>query len=289
MPRGRSRRSQALVEAAHAILTEIQPATVRAVCYRLFTLGLIDSMKKAETNGVSVQLTWAREHGVIPWEGIADETREPERVSMFAEPAQFVETVKRSYRRDRWTNQPVRIEIWSEKGTIRGTLAPVLYEYGVTFRVMHGYGSATAIYQAAQESRQQDRPLLVYYVGDWDPSGLHMSEVDLPHRLEEYGAELHLSRLALAAGDCTEALPSFAAETKRQDPRWHWFTTRYGARCWELDALSPPVLRERVERAIVRHLDPDAWERAEVVERAERNSLTDILSAWPGISGQASK
>jgi hypothetical protein len=134
---------------------------------------------------LSVQLTWAREQGLIPWAWIADETREPERVSMFADPVEFVETVKRSYRRDRWTNQPVRIEIWSEKGTIRGTLAPVLHKYGVTFRVMHGYGSATAIYQAAQESLERDaRPLLVYYVGDWDPSGLHMSEVDLPRRLE---------------------------------------------------------------------------------------------------------
>jgi hypothetical protein len=49
------------------------------------------------------------------------------------------------------------------------------------------------------------------------------------------------------------------------------------------------VLRERVERAIVRHLDREAWDRAEVVERAERESLTSILSTWPGISGQASE
>ena len=52
--------------------------------------------------------------------------------------------MKGAYRRDRWSDQPHWIEVWSEKGTVRGTLAPVLLDYGVTFRVMHGYGSTTA-------------------------------------------------------------------------------------------------------------------------------------------------
>jgi hypothetical protein len=67
-----------LIEAAYAILREIQPASVRAVCYRLFTIGAIVSMDKAETNKVSTQLTWAREQHIIPWSWIVDETREPE-------------------------------------------------------------------------------------------------------------------------------------------------------------------------------------------------------------------
>ena len=74
--------------------------------------------------------------------------------------------------------------MWSEKGTVRGTLAPVLNKYGVTFRVMHGYGSATALHAIAEASAVSDKPLTVLYVGDWDPSGLHMSEIDLPDRLE---------------------------------------------------------------------------------------------------------
>ena len=43
------------------------------------------------------------------------------------------------YRRDYWDQQPVRLEVWSEKGTIRDVLQPVLDEYGVGFRVMHGF------------------------------------------------------------------------------------------------------------------------------------------------------
>ena len=59
MPRGKARRTMALIQASRTILEEIQPASVRAVCYRLFAAGLLDSMRKTETNRVSVQLTWA--------------------------------------------------------------------------------------------------------------------------------------------------------------------------------------------------------------------------------------
>jgi hypothetical protein len=295
--RGKGQRSLELIEAAIGILQEIQPATVRAVCYRLFTLGLIASMAKTETNRVSTQLTWAREQGWIPWSWIVDETREAERVSAFENPAAFVECVKRSYRRDRWTDQPEWIEVWSEKGTIRGTLRPVLEAYGLVFRVMHGYGSATAVYQAARESLTSARPLTVLYVGDWDPSGLHMSEVDLPRRVHEYGGAITFVRLALTEDDTRSGLPSFQAATKAHDPRYAWYIRRSLTRhrlgtafeCWELDALSPVVLRDRLVAAIHARLDQAAWARADVVEQAEQESLATILTAWPGISGQASK
>jgi len=41
MRRGKSQASKRLIEASHQILKEIQPASVRAVCYRLFTMGII--------------------------------------------------------------------------------------------------------------------------------------------------------------------------------------------------------------------------------------------------------
>jgi len=44
--RGKSRASIELIAAAAEILREIQPATVRAVCCRLFVAGLIPSMDK---------------------------------------------------------------------------------------------------------------------------------------------------------------------------------------------------------------------------------------------------
>lgn len=289
--RGKSRRSIELIETAIAILEQIQPCSVRAVCYQLFTRGAIGSMAKNETNKVSTQLTWAREHGRLPWDWIVDETRQPEVVSAWENPAAYIDTVSRSYRRDRWTNQPERIEIWSEKGTIRGTIASVLDEYGVTFRVFHGYSSATTAYQVAQESLsdRRGRPMTAFYLGDWDPSGLHMSDVDLPGRVTEYGGRITLQRIALNYADISSPLPSFPVVSKVKDSRFKWYRERHGERCWELDALDPTILRDRVETAIRARLDVDAWARADIAEQAERESLAGILSAWPGISGQASK
>ena len=71
-------------------------------------------------------------------------------------------------------------------------LGPVLDDYAVGFRVMHGFSSATSVYDVAQSD--DDRPLVALYVGDFDPSGLFMSEEDLPTRLSKYdGGSLRLS------------------------------------------------------------------------------------------------
>ena len=64
---------------------------------------------------------------------------------------------------------------------------------------MHGYGSATQVHQIAEETTKEE--IRVLYVGDWDPSGLHMSEVDLPRQLDEYGADVDLVRVALIKDD----------------------------------------------------------------------------------------
>src|SRR5512141_756086 len=95
--------------------------------------------------------------------------------------------VSRSYRRDFWNQQPKRVEVWSEKGTVRGVLQPVLDHYGVGFRVMHGFSGATSVYDIAQDG--DGRELVALYVGDFDPSGMFMSEDDLPKRIQKYGGD----------------------------------------------------------------------------------------------------
>ena len=68
---------------------------------------------------------------------------------------------------------------------------------------------------------------------------------------------------------------------------WHW--NSFGLRCWELDALSPVVLRDRVEQVTVDRLHHAAWSRAATAEQAECELLDSTLQTWPGISGQGSK
>ena len=267
-----------LIEAMRVIAEAAQPITGRGVSYKLFTQGLIPSMATSEMHRVYRLLKIAREQDMIPWEWIVDETRKVERVATWSNPASYARAVAQSYRRDFWNQQPVRVEVWSEKGTVRGVLAPVLDDYAVGFNVLHGFSSATAIYNAAQSDNV--RPLIVLYVGDWDPSGLWMSECDLPERLARYGGDhITLKRIALTPKDLSR-LPSFPTSDKKNDPRYEWFTKKFGPRCWELDAMDPNHLRTRVELEIAALIEPVAWERCAVVNAAEQESMRTILDSW---------
>ena len=277
MGRGLSKQTLALRSQCWDILSEIQPATVRAVCYRLFVAGHLPNMEVNSTQKVSRVLTQARYDEVIPWAWIVDETRELERISAFIDLTEYGEVVRRSYRKDRWADQPQRVEVWSEKGSMRGTLKPVLDRYGVGFRVMHGFGSATAMNDVAEATRADPVPLRVFYLGDYDPSGMHMSEVDIPRRMDMSGGSIELVRLALLAGDLDRPdIRPTAFPAKRLDPRYRWFVDRYGPQAWELDAMSPAEVRDRVEAAIDAVIEPEAWERATVVEDAERGAVAHV-------------
>jgi hypothetical protein len=280
--RGMARKSLDLIDACESILAEIQPTTVRSVCYQLFTRGFIKSMSRNETAKVSRVLVIARENGLVPWDWIVDETREAERVSGWKGLGHYSETILRSYRRDFWELQPERIEVWSEKGTVRGVLSPILNRFAVTFRVLHGFGSATSVHEVALEKTEYlDRPLIVLYAGDFDPSGLHMSEIDLPRRLERYGGNVSLIRVALTREDVDAGdLPSFEAGTKRGDPRFNWFVENHGDICWELDAMSPNILRARLNEEIIKRIDVAAWEHCQKVECAERKSMETFFKRW---------
>ena len=278
--RGKSKATLVILDAAYEILDEIQPATVRAVCYQLFIRELIPDMSKGSTNKVSRHLRLAREEGFIPWHWITDESREAERANTWSSGAALIAASVQQYRRDYWQHQPQRVEVWSEKGTIRGSIAPVLDEYGVTFRVMHGYASATVVNDIANMSRRDSRPLTALYIGDHDPSGLHMSEYDLPRRLDDYGADLTLERIALTDSDLP-GLPSFDPQSKKTDPRFKWFQKHYPAsKCYELDAMKPNLLRDRVAAAILGRIDEARWSRAIEVEKVEVESMREFHSQF---------
>ncbi len=279
--RGKARKNLELIVAAYDILAEIRPASVRAVCYKLFTLGLIESMEKRCTDRVSIQLTWAREQGRIPWEWIADDTRTIDRPPSWESPDELLQAAARQYRRDWWEQQHVRVLLCSEKSTVAGTVKPVTERYGVGFLSLHGYSSATKAHDVAELSMEDRRPLILLYIGDRDPSGMDMSERDLPRRIDRYGGLATIERLALTSADVADPrLPSFSADSKRKDARYPWFVATYGRRCWELDALSPVTLRDRVEGRIRSLIDWDAWDRCARIEEAERDTFNDVIARW---------
>jgi hypothetical protein len=279
--RGMGWQSLDLIDAMAEIAEAARPITGRGIGYKLFVRRLIASMSRSDMKRVYRLLKLARERGHIPWHWIVDETRGVEQVPSWDDPEAFALSVTRQYRRDFWAQQPQRCQVWSEKGTVRGILNPVLDVFGVGFNPVHGFTSATNAHEAADDP--DPRPLTILYVGDFDPSGLWMSERDLPARFKKYGGDhITVKRIALTeehVGD--PSLPSFPASDKRKDPRYPWFVENFGDRCWEIDAMDPNALRNLVEQEILACiLDRTAWLRCQQVNDAERESLQDVLSNW---------
>lgn len=295
MARGKAQKTLDLIEAINAILDVIAPAGVRAICYQLFVQGLIPSMARKETNRISDLLVTARDDESVDWRRIVDPTRTIDIPASWANVAEYVETVRHSFRKDHWALQPRNVIVLSEKETVAGTLRPVLRRYGVGFLPLHGHSSYTRARQLAEDTARSGKDLVPLYVGDWDVAGMDMSERDLPKRFIEFWwktvEEFDLDyletpiviprRIALVRSDCYGTdLPSFPARSKSKDTRYPWYLEEYGPLCWELDALSPAILRDRVEEAIQDEIDWDLWERSEAAAQAESDSIERVLGAW---------
>lgn len=232
-------------------------------------------------------MTDMRERGDLDWTLVVDGSRAVDRVNAWSDPDQIIRAAVNGYRRDYWQDQDVLIEVWSEKSTVQGVLAPVLEEFGVTFRVMKGFGSFTAVRQAAEDSTfAADKAAVALYLGDWDPSGLYMSEYDLPDRLVRYGGLWDFQRIAITEID-TKRLPSFDGRTKRGDVRFNWYAERYGLEAWELDAMDPNALRARVREQIETRLNLIAWEHAKQIEAAQVESMHRFHRAWVAQGGRS--
>ncbi len=308
MANKRSSTTDSLIVAMFEIAETIQPCSVRALAYQLFNRRLIPSMALENTKKVSRLCVIAREEGRIPWEWIVDSTRQEERVATWDDPMSYADTVQRAYRKNKWEAQPKHVSVWSEKSTVEGTLRPVLKEYEVPFQVLHGWSGATPVMDAVQANLNREQETLILYVGDYDPSGMGMSELDLPKRLARYTSSdpsdkdwdasqiedmldrsgLEIRRIALTENH-TRILGSatrFPVRDKKSDSRHDWFMANHGEFCWELDALSPNDLRQCVEASIVAELDSDTWNRYVAVEKAERQAIIDTCSSWVSIFGQ---
>jgi hypothetical protein len=261
-------------EAIKEILTEIQPATVRACCYRLFVRKLIPEMSRLQTDRVGRMLVALREESIIPWEWVVDETRAIEKVACWPDFTSHFNDFQAEHALDPWVNQSERVIIVSEKGTVRGTLQPIVADLKVPLLVCHGYSSATAAHDLAIRSRGRDSPLRIIYVGDHDPSGTHMSELDLPGRLARYGGNVLIERVAITREDIA-SLPDFSANDKPANPLCSWYLRTHSDRCVELDAMPPPMLRDRVRAAVLAHVKLDEWAASLAREEDELDRLAD--------------
>jgi len=126
---------------------------------------------------------------------------------------------------------------------------------------------ARRLYEQARDRKK----ITIFYLGDWDPSGKDI-ERDVTDRLRDWGFSRDLiERVAIFQKDIREFnLPPLRVKDK--DPRASKFKRQHGNEAVELDALPPMELRRRLRQAIDEVIDHEAWDRAKLVERAQRET-----------------
>ncbi len=306
MMRGLSHSTTELIQYARRLLGQDHPQTLRQLHYAIFSRREIAyANDKSSYQRLSRATTMARRtyrgwellfpgKDVSPWCSIppawmVDETRQPETVSVWQDAAEYVETIKGSYRRDNWQDQPHHCEVWSEKATILGAIRPVAERLGVTLRVCHGFASAGMEQDIGSFFEGINKPITIFYLGDHDPSG-HVIEQDLHQRVERAsGRDFDMERLAIHAADIgTFGLPP--QKIKASDSRAAGFRRRFGstAATVELDALPAAELRDRVQNAVRRLIDFEAWDRQVQLQQVELESITrvaDLMKNLPQVGG----
>jgi hypothetical protein len=237
---------------------------------------------------VSRVMTKARDDGRVPWTWIVDRSRPSYEPLVWKDLGELGEVLERhllGFRRDYWVEQPRHVEIFAEKDTVTGSIQPVAEKYGISIETMRGFNSTSNVARAAERlirKVQEGKSVTILFLGDHDPSGVAI-ETDLNKRLRSFalgGTQLTdenfvIRRIAIFGSDITKfKLPPL--RVKASDSRASGFMGRHGESCVELDALPPSELRRRLRAAIEREIEPVAWERAMLVEAAQRKSCKNF-------------
>jgi hypothetical protein len=266
-----------------AIIAAEQPMTVRQVFYQAVVEGLIEKTEAEYQNTVARLLLDMRRAGEIPYSWTADNTRWMRKPTTYAGLAAFVDRHQRTYRRDLWAEADVYTEIWLEKEALAGVVIDVTDEFDVPLMVSRGFASESYLYSAADVITDQlvagKQQAIIYYFGDLDPSGLHIStsiERGLrrlcPILCKGFEPEmLVFERMAVNDGQAMRwNLPSRPTKTSGNKHAKDWPDGRPSV---ELDAMPPSELRSMVRLCIEQHVDADQLGRLRAVEEEERQQL----------------
>ena len=245
--------------------------------------------KQSEYAKLSTLLTKGRMAGVVDWDAIEDRLRVPEKPGEWDSPKELIETYAQYFRRERMEGQEVYIEVWVEKDALSGVLKRVTEKYGINLMVNRGYSSTSAMhdaYQRVEEAMEEEKKVVILYLGDHDPSGIDMIR-DIKDRMDTFSeTELHtdwfkVKRIALTPEQIEEYNPP-PNPTKLTDPRADWYIKEHGHTCWEVDALTPQVLHSLLEDNILELIDYDLYEQVLEKEREERDELLKVAKDnWP--------
>jgi hypothetical protein len=266
--------TRAIREAVDALQDEYDQMTVRQAFYALTVRGIVEKTE-AGYRQVQRQILLMRREDLLPWEFIADGTRWRYQPDTWDSTEDALQQTARTYRRNLWRSQSVRLEFWLEKDALASIVSDVTYRWGVGLMVSRGQSSDTYCYNAARDAQdawdQADVGTAVYTLYDADKSGRIAAE-KIEEKLRAYSDDVPIivERLAVTDGQIAAwNLPTRPAKEKGEPD------------AVELDAILPGQLKALVENAITSHIDEDAWQMERAAEESEREILLKIAGREP--------
>lgn len=248
--------------------------------------GLDDDTKNTEKNykRLGGLVSDMRMTGLLDWDAIVDRGREPHRHIEFTGVRHRIESAIANYRLPRWKDQPWYAELWVEKDALAGVLEPLADEAHCVLMVNKGYSSQSAMYASAQRFMAEPGQGILFYLGDFDPSGEDMVR-DVSERLYVFGAhDLQVRKIALTKEQIRKYAPP-PNPAKVTDPRAgvdkhgnitnpNGYVAKHGTRSWEVDALPPEVLSQVVRTALAAVIDEDKMSAWKAREEHDKASIT---------------
>ena len=245
--------------------------TLRQLFYRLVSEEVLRNTP-SDYKTLSARTAEARRTDGFP--DLADTTRSIWALRAYEDMSMFVRSMVSRYHVDRTEGQPVSLYLGIEKNALRAQVQSWFTDLGVPFLPLGGYASQTFKNDVRDHVRWRwrDRPAVLIYAGDFDPSGEDIDR-DFIERTDCW-AEVH--RIGLTWEQIVEYnLPPQLG--KASDSRAAAFKARHGRLVQvELDALPSDTLRDLYQEAIDQYWDASAYEAALAREEEER----DILSGW---------
>ena len=256
-----------ITQAAAIVASYDTSVTLRQLFYRLVAAELLPNTQTAYKS-LSAKTAEARRAGTFP--RLIDRTRTIHRDIFFDGVKDAKDWLADIYRRDRTENQDMSIYVGVEKNGIVAQLESWFGHLGIPVLALGGYSSQSYIDGVVADVDAQDRPAVLIYAGDFDPSG---EDIDRDF-LERTSCFDEVHRVALNATQVEQYnLPPQPG--KATDPRAAGFVARHGRLVQvELDALPPDILRGLYAEAIDKYWDMSAFE---AVLRQEESELVQLL------------
>jgi hypothetical protein len=262
------------------VLREDHPQSVRHVFYRMTDPRLPEPVEKSDRGYRHVQdrCVKLRRSGAVPYHWISDLSRQGYFVNTFADAGDFLTSMTHLYRADLWRDAEYRCEVWAESRSIASVMLKDCKELAVDLFPCGGFSSLSFVHAAAQQhNRSHDkRPLVVLYVGDYDPAGVLIDRA-LERELREHlrsDIELDFRRIAINEDQVAE----FDLPTKpRKEGDKRSLEVAYTVEAEALPAANlRAILRVHVELLLPEH----ALEVAKVAEQSERQHLTRMAELY---------